>query len=116
MCQKLIINSHVMKTIPQIILNLRLKHFFNSLNVAHINVCSLYPKMFNLREIMQDSPIKVLCLSETWLNNVHTNKMVHIDGYKIIRHDRSRSDRRGTSGGVCMYISDELSFKIVDKS
>lgn len=39
--------------------------------------------------------------------------MVSIDGYNIIRHDRTRTDKRAASGGVCIFLSEQIKYKII---
>lgn len=105
-----------MPTISNTILNLSHDKFENKLNVAHVNVCSLFPKLSAIRELIANTPINALCLSETWLNNVHSDQMLTVNGFNIIRHDRSRTDRRSSSGGVCIFLSKNLTYKIELKS
>ena len=48
--------------------------------------------------------LDVLCISETWLHKEIGDKEVSIDGYDIIRKDRT--NKRG--GGVCVYVRSSL--------
>lgn len=51
----------------------------------------------------------ILGLSETWLNNYHTDEAISISGYKIVRNDR---DSRG--GGVAFYIKENIKFRLLE--
>ena len=54
--------------------------------------------------------IDVLCISETWLHAQLDDKEVSVEGYDIIRKDRT--NKRG--GGVCVYV--KSSFTIIDRN
>ena len=49
-----------------------------------------------------------MCICESWLGTEITDNEISIDGYKIIRLDRSRH-----GGGVALYISNNLSHKVI---
>ena len=70
------------------------------LKLAHINVCSLLPKIDEIRFLILTLDLDILCISETWLHKQIMNHEIVIDGYDIIRKDRL--DKRG--GDVCMYV------------
>lgn len=75
------------------------------LHFIHCNARSLLPKISELRLIGARTKAAVLCITETWLDNSVTNTEVKIDGYSLLRKDRSR-----TGGGVCAYIRGDLAF------
>jgi len=52
----------------------------------------------------------VVCISETFLKPDLRDDLVFIEGYKIIRNDRTGKG----AGGVAMYIRDDLKFKILN--
>jgi hypothetical protein len=47
------------------------------------------------------SPLEVLAINESKLDNTITDGEIHIPGYVIIRKDRNRH-----GGGVAIYIKD----------
>ena len=56
---------------------------------------------------MQSQTLDILALSETRLDNTFADSAVSIDGYTLVRRDRSRG-----GGGVAMYIRRVIDFKI----
>ena len=48
-----------------------------------------------------------MSFSETRLNSTIPDSMIHIDGYNIIRKDRSRN-----GGGVCICIRNTINYQI----
>lgn len=62
------------------------------------------------------SPLTVMCISESWLSEVHSDSMISMEGFNIVRNDRSRKDRRSTSGGVCIYLKNTLKYVVTHKS
>lgn len=86
----------------------------NCLNVAHANCQSINPstmsvKLDELRNILIDSHLHILGVSETWLKPEVTDRLAQIPGFTICRNDRPS----GHAGGVCLYISNGLKFKKV---
>lgn len=81
---------------------------------AHINCCSLFPKIDYLRHLMYDNPLDVLCMSETWLKADIPDSMVNLIGYNLIRHDRDvvAAGRNKTGGGVGMYLKKSINFRL----
>ena len=55
--------------------------------------------------MMINSPLEVLAINESKLDNSIADGEINIPGYNLIRKDRNRS-----GGGVALYIKDHLSF------
>lgn len=55
--------------------------------------------------MLKDEKIKVLNLSESWLNPEIPNNTVRLDQYKIYRQERN-ANKRG--GGLCTYVHKTL--------
>ena len=69
------------------------------------NCNSLRGKIDELRSIVVDINPEVIGLCETKLNSAVPNKLIQIDGYRCLRHDRPAS----TAGGGCMiYVKDNI--------
>jgi Reverse transcriptase (RNA-dependent DNA polymerase) len=69
--------------------------------------------MIILRHYLVNKVVDIVGISETWLKLKHDNdKMYDIEGYELIRHDRTET--RG--GGVAFYIKKGLKYDIVCKS
>lgn len=87
------------------------------LKVAHINCNSIRPshrstKFDEFRHIVNGSGFDIIAVSETWLKCEVSTNAVHIPNYTFCRNDREHC--RG--GGVGIYVSDAIKFKIVFKS
>ena len=54
----------------------------------------------------------MIAVTETWLNPAFTDKMAQIPGYTLIRNDREGR----SSGGVALYIRENLKHKIIEMS
>lgn len=102
--------------IAKFVLKCRSHVLRDNLSVCHANVCSLFPKINYVREIVSESNLNVICISETWLSKLITDQAVRIDGYHLIRHDRCVINKRSSSGGVCVYLSTGFRYKVVAKS
>ena len=61
--------------------------------------------MDELRVLMSNSPIDILAINESKIDDSILNNEVNINGYNIIRKDRNRS-----GGGVVLYIRNTTSF------
>lgn len=78
--------------------------------LGHLNVRSLYPKIDQLDHVIHKGEYDIFAISETWLTDSHHDSELKVNGYNIFRKDRLGS--RG--GGVCLYIKDDLEFKLRD--
>ena len=48
----------------------------------------------------------ILCFTETWLSNDIPNDIIDIDGFDILRLDRSQTaTNKSKGGGICMYVN-----------
>ena len=54
----------------------------------------------NVRSLLHENPLDVLCLNETWLNCSWRDAELAIEGYSLVRNDR-KDERRG--GGTAIY-------------
>lgn len=86
------------------------------LNFCHFNCNSLVSHFDEVKNDFKDVPFDIIAISESWLlKNKHENRDFQIPGYKIERHDRQRSDRH-RGGGVLIYISKNVQYRILEKS
>ena len=78
--------------------------------MATLNISSLLKHIDELRVFLNDQNIDVLAINETRLNESIFDQEVKVQGYDIIRCDRSKNGRFG--GGVCFYIRSDISYSI----
>ena len=76
---------------------------FTGLVVAHLNVCSLYKNIEEIRHILPENNIPILTLCETRLDDSITNAEISVQGYRSVRRDRNRC-----GGGLIVYIHESL--------
>ena len=70
------------------------------------NVMSLAPKIDEIREVVHNANLDLVCITESWLKDHIDNNSVAISGYNVIRRDRI--------GGICLYVKESIRFKILD--
>lgn len=75
--------------------------------MACLNIDRLLPKLDNLRVFCEESNIDIMTCNETKLEPSVNNNEVHITGYDIVRRDRNKY-----GGGVCIYVKNNLNFKV----
>ena len=87
----------------------------DSSTIMSLNYESLNAKFSNIKLMIDlfaesNKPIQVLCLQETWLENVDLLDMgqFHIDNYHLITKNRYASDH----GGLAFYIHKNWNYKI----
>ena len=68
-----------------------------SVTLLYFNVHSLLPKMDHLRATFSSSS-DVVCIVESWLDHTIADSEIFIQGYSIVRLDRSRH------GGVSSFL------------
>lgn len=71
---------------------------------VHRNIRSLVSKSEQIEELLTNSSLDYLCLSEPWLTPTTPAGVYNIAGYNLFRHDRAS----GRGGGVLIYIKDDL--------
>ena len=70
------------------------------LTILYFNVRSLIPKIDNLRILCSIYSPDVICVVESWLDTDIDDSEISIQGYSVIRLDRSRH-----GGGVLIYVN-----------
>ena len=75
------------------------------LQLIHLNINSLVPKIDKLCNIAKFSNAAVIGITETKLDNTVYDSEVAIDGYSIVRNDRTRKGR-----GVACYIRSNICY------
>ena len=80
--------------------------------MIHMNARSLTSNIDIIKPILEDSNIGVATISETWLNDMIPNNFVDINGFKLLRSDRTtcrdtiQNPKRG--GGLAIYLSNDI--------
>ena len=85
-------------------------------HIAHLNAQSVRNKLTELSVYIKKMNFDVFTISETWLNDCFPEDLLHIDGFNMVRLDRSWGDegsrqvKRG--GGVAIYTKQDLHVSI----
>ena len=61
-----------------------------------------------LRVVLSNQCVDILAINETKLDDTISDNEITVDGYNIIRRDRTVKGRFG--GGVCFYIRSNVNF------
>ena len=77
--------------------------------MAFLNIVSLPKKIDEINFSMLKKFIDLIAFNETRLDANITDNMINLDGYDIVRKDRSRN-----GGGVCIYLRSSINYKIRD--
>ena len=75
------------------------------IHFIHLNVNGILPKIDEIRYIAKPTNGTVIGLSETKLDNTVFSSELEIEGYDLVRSDRSR--RRG---GVACFVKNSISY------
>ena len=75
------------------------------LHFCHLNVHYLYPKLDEIKMLLQEQDIDILCLCETFLNQDFSDDELKVGGYNFIR-----KDRQSPGAGLIIYIKSYLSY------
>ena len=63
------------------------------LKVAPVNIRSLANKINDLRIMLTNEDIDILCVSETWTHEYHESGLLDIDGYTLtMQHRDTRNE------------------------
>lgn len=74
----------------------------NVIEIEHINAQSLLGHFEEIKMLVEERNIDILCISETWLHQEMVNNFINIPNFKVYRCDAGRG------GGVCIYVRDTL--------
>ncbi len=77
--------------------------------VLNTNVQSLVTKVDELSVFLNAHCVDVACITETWLKSSVPDTAICINGFTVLRRDRTDSL---LGGGVCIYIKQSLQYKI----
>ena len=80
------------------------RHKARGLLCGHLNIRSMVNKREQLEDLLVNSNIDCLGLTETWLKHSSPEALVKMPGYNIFRRDRIK----GKGGGALLYIRDTL--------
>ena len=75
--------------------------------MAFLNIVTLPSKIDEIRHSMCSKNIDLIAFNETRLDLSISDGLIHLDGYEVIRKDRSRN-----GGGVCIYLRSSINYKI----
>src|SRR6218665_1307572 len=75
----------------------------------HINCRSIIPKMTEISLLIEQVPISILAVTETWLSD-DPKGLVNIPGYCFLHQPRPG----GMWGGVGLFIKNDISFEKID--
>ena len=74
--------------------------------MAFLNIVTLPGKIDEIRHIVCNKNIDLIAFNETRLDRSIPDGLIDIDGYEVVRKDRSRN-----GGGVCIYLRNSINFK-----
>ena len=80
--------------------------------IAHLNVYHLFNKLSDVCLLLNNQQIHILGLSETRLESRHTDEMLQIPNYSILRRDATKEGETG----LAVYIHNSLSRFVVRRS
>ena len=82
--------------------------------LAYLNINSLRGNKFHqLKGLLKELPLEILCIDETKLTPDFTTAQFHIEGYQYPPHRRDR--RQTSSRGKIVYIRDGIISKRLEK-
>jgi len=82
------------------------------LKVVHVNVESLPVHWLEFQAIFENGCYDIIGASETFLKDGTCADFFQLKGFKMFRNDRAGKG----GGGVCLYVRDGLSCKVIAKS
>ena len=75
--------------------------------MAFLNIVSLPKRIDEIRHSMSNKNIDIIAFNETRLDSSFTDNLIRLDGYDIVRKDRS-----GNGGGICIYLRRSINYKV----
>ena len=72
--------------------------------IKHINAQSLIPKLDEIKLLIENEDLDILCISETWLQPNILNDLISIKNYNVFRNDNPLNSR-GSGACIIVYMS-----------
>ena len=72
-----------------------------------LSIVTLPSKIDEIRHSVHSKNIDLIAFNETRLDLSISDGLIHLDGYEVVRKDRSRN-----GGGVCIYLRSSINYKI----
>ena len=88
------------------------EQYTNNLVLGYLNINSLKNKIINLREVVDNVLIDILCIDETKLDDTFPDAQFKINNYQ---YPPFRRDRNSKGGGKIVYIRQGLISKRLSK-
>ena len=73
-----------------------------------MNARSVLSNLEEIKLLVNERNIDVLCISETWLESNIPDRYVNIEGFNLFRDDKGRG------GGTCIYVRNYLNATLVN--
>ena len=67
--------------------------------IKHINAQSLIPKLDEIKKLIENEDLDILCISETWLQPNILDDLISIKNYNVFRNDNPLNSR---GSGACI--------------
>ena len=80
----------------------------NSVNILYFNARSLLPKIDNLKALCSAHSPDIICIVESWLDETILDPEISIQGYSIVRLDRTRH-----GGGALVYVKNLFIYSLL---
>ena len=87
------------------------EHTSAKLRLGHINIRSMPSKLDEIRMMLRDNNIDILCVSETWLNAQISSDILIFAGYRVLCRDRTQPKRGrqcARGGGLAVLVRDGI--------
>lgn len=76
--------------------------------IEYLNAQSLLCHIDEIRFLVEERNVDILCVSETWLHETDIDLSVNINNFHIYRCDKGRG------GGTCIYVRNNLLVNILE--
>ena len=76
--------------------------------IKHINAQSLIPKLYEIKLLIKNENLDILCVSETWLQPNILDDLISIKNYNVFRNDNPLNSH---GSGACIYVKNILPVK-----
>ena len=76
--------------------------------IKHINAQSLIPKLDEIKFLIENEDLDILCISETWLQPNILDDLISIKNYNVFRNDNPINSR---GSWTCIYVKNTFTCK-----
>ena len=100
--------SHINRNTDVNQVQIRTNKRSDHISLKHINAPSLFPKLYEIKFLIENEDLDILCIIETWIQPNIQDDLISIKNYNVFRNDNPLNSR---GSATCINVKNIFTFK-----